>query len=657
MKFLSKISITKKLIISFLIILTVPSFVIGGMSYTTAKENFEKQTMLSMSASTTVLNGIIDQQLGAKATDVDYFANIFSASSYATENIEATRTKLAEYISLHPEVEGIYIGGADKTFIREPNLQMPDGYDPTERTWYQEAVQKSGQLIITAPYESSSTKNMVVTIAKQTPDGQGVVGLNLNLESITKLTKMIHIGEKGYAIVLDQNQQVVSHPSIKGGKKIEASWVTPIYEKDNGTVSYKENGDEKKLSFTTNKKTGWKTIAVMFEDEVTKAAEPVFLKTLMIVIIAVMSGSALIYFMTLSITKPLGRIVTSAKKISDGDLTEEIPVHSKDEIGQLAESFNDMATSIRNIIIQMNESSGRLSASSEELTASVNQANDATEEITTAMDQVASGAQSQSEGVEEGVALLQEVNKAIMHVTQSSETISTSSTYARQKAEEGGAYVEQTVSQMESIHQSVTQSDDVIKLLDEKSKQIGAILEVIQSIAQQTNLLALNAAIEAARAGEHGRGFAIVADEVRKLAEQTGQSSGEIAKLITEITADIHETVKSMGEVKHEVQHGIEVVQKTKTSFVDILKVTNEIVSQITTMTTTTKHMGENANDVTNAIDEIAAAAEENTVSVQNVAASSEEQMHSMQEISSAAKQLSHMAEELQSMIEQFKLK
>ncbi|WP_369901992.1 methyl-accepting chemotaxis protein [Bacillus manliponensis] len=657
MKFLSKISITKKLIISFLIILTVPSFVIGGMSYTTAKENFEKQTMLSMSASTTVLNGIIDQQLGAKATDVDYFASIFSASSYAAENVEATRMKLAEYISIHPEVEGIYIGGADKTFIREPNLQMPDGYDPTERTWYQEAIQKSGQLIITAPYESSSTKNMVVTIAKQTPDGQGVVGLNLNLESITKLTKMIQIGEKGYAIVLDQNQQVVSHPSIKGGKKIEASWATPIYEKDNGTVSYKENGDEKKLSFTTNKKTGWKTIAVMFEDEVAKAAEPVFLKTLMIVIIAVMSGSALIYFMTLSITKPLGRIVTSAKKISDGDLTEEIPVHSKDEIGQLAESFNDMAASLRNVILQMNESSGRLAASSEELTASVNQANDATEEITTAMDQVASGAQSQSEGVEEGVALLQEVNKAIMHVTQSSETISTSSTYARQKAEEGGAYVEQTVSQMESIHQSVTQSDDVIKLLDEKSKQIGAILEVIQSIAQQTNLLALNAAIEAARAGEHGRGFAIVADEVRKLAEQTGQSSGEVAKLITEITADIHGTVKSMGEVKHEVQHGIEVVQKTKTSFVDILKVTNEIVSQITTMTTTTKHMGENANDVTNAIDEIAAAAEENTVSVQNVAASSEEQMHSMQEISSAAKQLSHMAEELQSMIEQFKLK
>lgn len=656
MRIFSKVGLGKKLILSFLIILIVPSFIIGSMSYKTAKTNVEKQTMDQMGESITVLNGIIDQQLQAKLVDVDYFANSFTEDAYAAENVEATRAKLMQYTNTHPEVEAIYVGAADGTFVREPNLQMSAGYNPIERPWYKEATQKSGETLITAPYEASSTKNMVITIAKQTSDGKAVVGLDLNLNNITNLTKMIQIGEKGYAVILDQNKQVVSHPSYKGGKKVTDSWVPSLYEKENGVVSYNDKDGEKTVSYMTNKLTGWKVMAVMFDDEITKSAEPVFFTTLTIIIISIVIGSVLVYFITLSITKPLRNIVTSAKKISKGDLTEKITVHSKDEIGQLAASFNEMADSLREVILQMNGSAGRLAAASEELTASVNQANDATEEITVAMDQVASGAQAQSEGVEEGVSLLQGVNDAIIRVTESSEAISTSSTYARQKAEEGGEYVQQTVSQMESIHQSVTQSDDVIKLLDEKSKQIGAILEVIQSIAQQTNLLALNAAIEAARAGEHGRGFAIVADEVRKLAEQTGQSSGEIAQLIMEIKTDIGQTVQSMGEVKHEVQSGLEVVNKTKTSFVDILKVTNEIVSQITNMATTTKDMKENATDVTNAIDEIAAAAEENTVSIQNIAASSEEQMHSMEEIGAAAQQLSQMAEELQSIIDQFKV-
>ena len=116
---------------------------------------------------------------------------------------------------------------------------------------------------------------------------------------------------------------------------------------------------------------------------------------------------------------------------------------------------------------------------------------------------------------------------------------------------------------MQSIAESVSQSDEVIQLLNNKSKQIGDILEVIQNIADQTNLLALNAAIEAARAGEHGRGFAIVADEVRKLAEKSSVSSSEISKLISEIQDDMSKTVKSMGHVNEEVQSGLVIANET----------------------------------------------------------------------------------------------
>ena len=134
---------------------------------------------------------------------------------------------------------------------------------------------------------------------------------------------------------------------------------------------------------------------------------------------------------------------------------------------------------------------------------------------------------------------------------------------------------------MQSIAESVSQSDEVIQLLNNKSKQIGDILEVIQNIADQTNLLALNAAIEAARAGEHGRGFAIVADEVRKLAEKSSVSSSEISKLICEIQDDMSKTVKSMGHVNEEVQSGLVIANETKQNFTEILQSTNEIAIKL----------------------------------------------------------------------------
>ncbi|CAM4333777.1 chemotaxis protein [Bacillus manliponensis] len=650
------INIGKKLIFSFLSILIMLGLIIGTISYETAKNSIDKQMLINIDENVIVLDNMITTAVEAKAIDVEYFSNLLTEDAYQEANIETAKTNFIHYMNMHPEVEGIFIGTESGLFVREPSINLDEDYNPTERPWYKQAIQNSKEVIITPPYQSTSTKNTVITIAKQTKDGKGVIGLNLKLDSIVKLTSSIKIGEKGYAVILDKDGKVISHPSWKGGEKANYPFLSSIYKKDADTISFIEKGADKKLAYATNKTTGWKIIGVMYNDELTEAAMDVLYKTLAVIFIAVLIGSTLVYFITLSITRPLQNIVTSTQKISEGDLTEEISVRSNDEIGRLGLNFNEMASSLRNVISKMNGSAERLAASSEELTASVKQANDATEEITVAMDQVASGASLQSKGVEEGASLLQEVNGAIEYVTQGTETISNSSRYARTKAEEGETFVNQTVTQMESIQQSVSESDHIIRLLDEKSKRIGAILEVIQNISGQTNLLALNAAIEAARAGEQGRGFAIVADEVRKLAEQTGESSNEIDQLIAEIKKDIGQTVYSMESVKHEVKSGIEIVNKTKTSFTDILHVTNDIASQVTNMVATTKQMKDHANEVTNTIDNIAAAAEENTASMQNVAASSEEQMHSMEEISESAQQLSQMAEELQNMIEQFKI-
>ena len=648
--------VAKKLLLSFFVILIAAVSIIGGMSYQTAKKNFESQIMSSAQDNIKILDNLINQMIEAKFNDVNNFARVIHSDMYQGDNQDELRKTLSQYISLNKDVEQVYIAGNDKKFVQEPNIQMATDYDPTARSWYKDAVNKQGGIVVTEPYKAQGNGHIVVTIAKQTEDKNGVVAVDLSLDNLLKTTKLINIGKKGYAFILDGKQKIIAHPQEKSGDKADDSWAKKIYEDNHGTFSYTYGGSEKKMVFATNLKTGWKIAGTMYSNEVVEAAQPVFYNMLIVMFISLVVGGALIYFVTLSITKPLKQLVITSKEISEGDLTQTIQIYSNDEIGQLAKGFNEMTHSLRTLIGRINTSAGHVAAASEELTASVRQASEATEQITSAMDEISSGATTQTASVENGAMLLFDVTEGIQHVANSSLSINSASAHTREKAEDGGKLVGKTVNQMQSIAESVSQSDAVIQLLNNKSKQIGDILEVIQNIADQTNLLALNAAIEAARAGEHGRGFAIVADEVRKLAEQSSVSSSEISKLICEIQDDMSKTVKSMNNVNEEVQSGLVIANETKQNFTEILQSTNEIADQIKTMVETANGMSKGANEVSISVGQIAMTAQNNATSTQSVAASAEEQLASMEEISSAAGTLSQMAEELQVLIERFKV-
>ncbi|MGE6362863.1 methyl-accepting chemotaxis protein [Bacillus paramycoides] len=648
--------VAKKLLTSFFVILIAAVSIIGGMSYQTAKKNFESQIMSSAQDNIKILDNLINQMIEAKFNDVNNFARLIHSDMYQGDNQGEIRKMLSQYINLNKDVEQVYVAGNDKKFVQEPNIPMAADYDPTTRSWYKDAVNKQGGIVVTEPYKAQGNGHIVVTIAKQTEDKNGVVAVDLSLDNLLKTTKLINIGKKGYAFILDGKQKVIAHPQEKSGDKADDSWAKKIYEDNHGTFSYSYGGSEKKMVFATNLKTGWKIGGTMYSNEVVEAAQPVFYNMLIVMLISLVVGGALIYFVTLSITKPLKRLVVTSKEISEGDLTQTIQIHSNDEIGQLAKGFNEMTHSLRTLIGRINTSAGHVAAASEELTASVRQASEATEQITMAMDEISSGATTQTSSVENGAMLLFDVTEGIQHVANSSSSINAASTHTREKAEDGGKLVGKTVNQMQSIAESVSQSDAVIQLLNNKSKQIGDILEVIQNIADQTNLLALNAAIEAARAGEHGRGFAIVADEVRKLAEQSSVSSSEISKLICEIQDDMSKTVKSMNNVNEEVQSGLVIANETKQNFAEILQSTNEIADQIKTMVETANGMSKGANEVSISVGQIAMTAQNNSTSTQSVAASAEEQLASMEEIGSAAGTLSQMAEELQVLIERFKV-
>ncbi|NUJ18667.1 HAMP domain-containing protein [Bacillus glycinifermentans] len=649
-------SISKRLIFSFILVLTVPILVLAASSYYTASSTLKEEIMRNAKANVDELNDIINQTVGSKETDVSYFSEWINKKAYTEKGQASLKEKFEQYIKQNKDVELVYTGSKESAYTQYPNAKLPSGYNPVERDWYKQAVEKKGETIVTEPYKSASTGHMVITIAKQNDDGSGVVALDMNIDQLIESANSVSIGKRGFAFISSAEKKYVANPKIEAGTEVESSLSEQMYGKEKGMLTYNDQDKEMQTVYTTNKLTGWKIGGTMFTDEITDAAQPVFNMAAIVLAAAIVLGGILVYFIVRAISKPLNQLVSSAKSISNGDLTQKIDVRSNDELGQLGTSFNEMAESLRSLISAIQESVEHVASSSEQLTASADQTSKATEHITLAIEQFSNGAESQSEKVEASSHRLRNMDDRLKDMTRVSEEITDSSVQSTKMAETGGKLVQKTVGQMNSIDRSVKQAEGVIKGLEAKSKDITAILRVINGIADQTNLLALNAAIEAARAGESGRGFSVVAEEVRKLAAQSAGSAKEIEDLIQKIVKEIEHSFTMFQSVNHEVQSGLKITEETESSFKHIYEMTNEIAGKLQTMNAAVEHLSKGSQDVSEAVGDIAEVSRENTAGIQDIAASAEEQLASMEEISSSAATLEQMAEELRDLTRKFKI-
>ena len=243
-------------------------------------------------------------------------------------------------------------------------------------------------------------------------------------------------------------------------------------------------------------------------------------------------GAACGIFLTRSITRPLARAVGLAQQVASGDLTADIQVASRDEVGDLLGALKIMNDSLR---------------------TTVSEVRSGTEAIVSASRQIATGnldlssrTEQQASSLEETASSMEELTSTVRQNADSARQASTLASSASEIAVRGGEVVSQVVATMASINAS--------------SKQIGDIIGVIDSIAFQTNILALNAAVEAARAGEQGRGFAVVASEVRNLAQRSAAAAKEIRTLIIDSVAKVDaggRLVDEAGSTMQEIVQGI----------------------------------------------------------------------------------------------------
>lgn len=374
--------------------------------------------------------------------------------------------------------------------------------------------------------------------------------------------------------------------------------------------------------------------------------------------------SALVILLTIAvglliarmITKPLNDIKNLMETAKDGDFQVQGTYESKDEIGLLTASFNNMIGGLKEMIMSVGNISSTVAASSEELSASAEQNNSAIEHISSITEKLASGSNHQVNQIQESSTIIHRITNQTSEVVENVEQITKRALDTAAISNSGTATVETAAKQMKSINENVTELSSVFQGLSEHSAKISQINDVITTIADQTNLLALNAAIEAARAGDHGKGFAVVASEVRKLAEGSSNSAHQIKDLVALIQSETARTLQSMTTTTKEVKEGLAVVEQAGTSFMQINEAVQHVVDQIKQIGSAIHNLAKDTLEVQQAIHEVNGIAEEAAAGAQNVSATTEEQLASMEEIASSAMDLANMSEELQELIARFKI-
>jgi methyl-accepting chemotaxis protein len=347
-----------------------------------------------------------------------------------------------------------------------------------------------------------------------------------------------------------------------------------------------------------------------------------------LVIFAIIGSGVVGILVIRSVSAGSRALIEASGAMAEGDLTRRLRLSSRDELGTIGASFDDMADSFSQAL-------NRVAASSTQVASASNQVLSTAERIATGAEEVAAQSTTVATAGEEMAATSGDIAQNCQLAVEGAQR-------ATQVANDGFNVVRHTIEGIKFRGAKTRENAVIIESLGQRSDQIGEIVATIEDIADQTNLLALNAAIEAARAGEQGRGFAVVADEVRALAERTTRATKEISDMIKAIQTETKQAIVSMEEGIKGTERGASEAAQLETSLNDIIEQIDAVsmqVSQIATaaeeQTATTSEISNNMHQITEVVQDTARGAHESAT---------------------AASQLNNNAEELQRLVRQFKL-
>ncbi|AFY37107.1 methyl-accepting chemotaxis sensory transducer [[Leptolyngbya] sp. PCC 7376] len=412
-------------------------------------------------------------------------------------------------------------------------------------------------------------------------------------------------------------------------------------------------------------------------------------------VVAITMSAVLAGLLGRAISKPIQDLQKAAQDFGQGDLSARAEAETRDEIGLLAETFNEMAEDIltsteaiarqseaneREAIFQRKErerlqqgvirlllrieearrgdlrvqalvDEGEVGSIADAFNAtmrslqdlvaqvqsSANQVHDSAISNTGLITQLSDEARLQEQSIQSAEKSVQGIAQSIQSVAKSAQVAAKIARTSRLAAQQGQQTMDETVSNIDTIRTSVADTSKKAKRLAESSQEISKIVNIISDISEKTNLLAFNASIEATRAGENGQGFRVVADEVRRLAEQVTSSAQEIEQLIGGIQEETVEMMKMMEDSTSQVVTGTELVRKTKTTLQNVARISEEIDKVLNSISKATVSQREASKKVTQTMKSVATVAQKTATQSETMS----EQLGSLSEVAIALQESS----------------
>lgn len=449
----------------------------------------------------------------------------------------------------------VYVGTSQGKLLLSRHVDLPDGFDPRERSWYADAA-KAQKPQLTAPYSDAASDGLVLTIAVPImSNGQidAVIGGDIGLADVIGTVNSLRPTENSFAYLVSGDGKIIAHPNseltLKPATQVFAQYdVAHLQQLAQTSGNLKEaaqGGQQYWLRVRPIEGTDWLLVMALDQGDILAGVYQMRTQAIIASIILILVAALALFLLTTALLRRLGSLRNALQDIAsgEGDLTRRLDDTGHDELAQVGGAFNQFVDKIADTLREIRKTTDSVHLASDEIAEGNADLSNRTESAAASLEQTSSS--------------MEEISSTVKQTADAGNTAVELVDSARGAARNGGDLMQRVESTMQGIN--------------DNSGQISAIVTTMDGIASQTNILALNAAVEAARAGEHGKGFAVVATEVRQLAQRSAQSARDIKELIdtnvsqvSDGTSLVTEAGSAMEKIDSEVRRVSDIINEIK---------------------------------------------------------------------------------------------